>query len=178
MRSFSELLTLYTQRSGISDAELARAVGVRRQTIFRWKEGTVARPRSREDVLAVSQKLRLSTAETDELLIAAGFYPEGDVAHTSEMTANPEETAAESPLRARLPDGLPPPDDEAHRPPRADAGLSRVRLLGLGVSVLLLLALILGFWLARRAPLPVAAPGETLVVESEPALMARGRLIR
>ncbi|MBI3960747.1 MAG: hypothetical protein HY328_18200 [Chloroflexi bacterium] len=164
MRSFSDLLNLYTERTGISDAELARAVGVRRQTIFRWKEGTVARPRSREDVLAVGKKLRLSTAETDELLIAAGFYPEGDVAHTSETTASAEGSAAESPLRARLPDAFPPPDDEPRRPPSAEAGLSRTRLLGLGLSALLLLALIASLWLIPRTPLPVAVPGETLVI--------------
>ena len=41
MPTFSQLLKQYAERSGISDAELARAVGVRRQTIFRWKEGTL-----------------------------------------------------------------------------------------------------------------------------------------
>ena len=51
MRSFAELLSEYMARTGISDAELARGIGVRRQTIFRWKEGLVRRPRYREDVL-------------------------------------------------------------------------------------------------------------------------------
>ena len=76
MRSFAELLVEYTQRAGISDAELARSTGVQRQTIFRWKEGLVARPRYREDVIKIAAKLRLAPAERDEMLLAAGFPPE------------------------------------------------------------------------------------------------------
>ena len=52
------------------------AIGVQRMTIFRWKEGTVARPRYREDVLRIAAKLRLTPVERDELLLAAGFPPE------------------------------------------------------------------------------------------------------
>jgi tetratricopeptide (TPR) repeat protein len=63
-------------RTGINDSELARAIGVQRQTIFRWKEGLVARPRVRDDVLRVAQKLRLTAEERDHLLLAAGFPPE------------------------------------------------------------------------------------------------------
>jgi tetratricopeptide (TPR) repeat protein len=74
--TFSELLTQYMSRTGINDSELARAIGVQRQTIFRWKEGLVARPRGREDVLRVAQKLRLTAEESDQLLLAAGFPPE------------------------------------------------------------------------------------------------------
>jgi tetratricopeptide (TPR) repeat protein/transcriptional regulator with XRE-family HTH domain len=76
MRSFAELLSEYMARTGISDAELARGIGVRRQTIFRWKEGLVSRPRHREDVLRCAQRLRLTLEERDALLIAAGFPPE------------------------------------------------------------------------------------------------------
>ena len=36
MRSFGELLVYFTDRAGISDSELARTIGVQRQTIFRW----------------------------------------------------------------------------------------------------------------------------------------------
>ncbi|MBX3010307.1 MAG: tetratricopeptide repeat protein [Caldilineaceae bacterium] len=74
--TFSQLLSEYMLRSGISDSELARSIGVRRQTIFRWKEGLVERPRSREDVLRCANKLRLDDAERDRLLLAAGFAPE------------------------------------------------------------------------------------------------------
>ena len=76
MRAFAELLSLYIERAGITDTELARAIGVSRQTIFRWREGTTSRPNKREDVLAISKKLRLQTEEQDNLLLAAGFRPE------------------------------------------------------------------------------------------------------
>src|SRR5262245_59443509 len=76
MRSFGQLLSEYTARTGVSDSELARALGVRRQTIFRWKEGMTERPRRREGVLGCAAKLRLSPEERDELLLAAGFAPE------------------------------------------------------------------------------------------------------
>ena len=75
MPSFGELLSQYIARAGISDAELARSTGVQRQTIFRWKEGLTARPRYREDVIRIAAKLRLSPAERDALLLAAGFPP-------------------------------------------------------------------------------------------------------
>ena len=74
--TFGQLLSEYMLRSGISDSELARAIGVRRQTIFRWKEGLVERPRAREDVLQCAKKLRLSNEERDRLLLSAGFPPE------------------------------------------------------------------------------------------------------
>lgn len=74
--NFSELLAKYMQRAGISDSELARSIGVQRQTIFRWKEGIVARPRVREDILRCASKLRLTPAERDQLLLAGGFPPE------------------------------------------------------------------------------------------------------
>jgi tetratricopeptide (TPR) repeat protein/transcriptional regulator with XRE-family HTH domain len=76
MRTFGQLLRQYTERTGISDAELARTLGVRRQTIFRWKEGSVARPRHLDDVLRCAQRLRLTPEERDTLLVAAGFPPE------------------------------------------------------------------------------------------------------
>jgi len=67
------------RRVGITDAELARAIGVRRQTIFRWKEGLTARPRHRDDVLRCADKLRLTPQERDEFLLAAGFAPQEPV---------------------------------------------------------------------------------------------------
>jgi len=76
MAHFGELLNLYIERAGITDAELARSTGVQRQTIFRWKEGLTARPRYREDVLRIAAKLRLTPVERDAFLLAAGFAPE------------------------------------------------------------------------------------------------------
>jgi len=93
MRSFAELLTLYIKQAGITDTELARAIGVSRQTIFRWREGLTGRPNSREDVIAIAKKLRLSPVERDALLLAGGFRPD-DIAlsdrETSDLTDNKE----------------------------------------------------------------------------------------
>ncbi len=93
MRSFSGLLREYTARTGVSDAELARALGVRRQTIFQWKEGLVEKPRSREDVLRCATKLRLSPEERDQFLLSAGFAPESpQVVTTQALLLRAQET--------------------------------------------------------------------------------------
>ncbi|MCY4556291.1 MAG: tetratricopeptide repeat protein [Chloroflexi bacterium] len=76
MPDFGELLTSHIDRSGFSDSDLARRVGVSRATLIRWKEGLTARPRYREDVLRCAELLRLTPEERDELLIAADFEPE------------------------------------------------------------------------------------------------------
>ena len=73
METFGELLSKYIERAGISDSELARSIGVRRQTLFRWKDGQIRRPRYREDVLRCANRLRLTPDERDKLLAAAGF---------------------------------------------------------------------------------------------------------
>ncbi len=82
MKTFSQLLSEYVNRVGVSDTELARRLGVSRQTIFRWREGKTNRPRHREDVVQLAKKLRLSPQERDALLIAAGYPPEGKVDDT------------------------------------------------------------------------------------------------
>lgn len=79
MLTFAQLLRAYVQRAGISDAELARRIGISRQTIFRWKEGNVAHPQRREDILQCANKLRLTPAECDLLLLTAGFIPQATV---------------------------------------------------------------------------------------------------
>lgn len=104
--TFGQLLSAYMRRSGISDSELARSIGVRRQTIFRWKEGLVERPRAREDVLQCAKKLRLSDDERDQLLLAAGFAPEQLVSESlGELLAGNNLTPANT--------TLPPAPDEA-----------------------------------------------------------------
>ena len=79
MKSFAQQLSEHIQRIGVSDAELARRLGVSRQTIFRWREGETQRPRRREDVLILADKLRLSEDERDRLMLAAGFRPAGPI---------------------------------------------------------------------------------------------------
>ena len=101
MRTFAELLTEYIERAGISDSELARSIGVRRQTLFRWKDGQIQRPRYRDDVLRCARRLRLTPEERDLLLTAAGFSPEAPLQPVPERPqepvreAPPEEDSAE-----------------------------------------------------------------------------------
>ncbi|MEA1978188.1 MAG: helix-turn-helix domain-containing protein [Chloroflexota bacterium] len=76
MGSFSELLSIFADRAGISDAELARRLGISRQTIFRWREGETQRPRHIEDVVRLADALRLEPEERDQLFVAAGFPPD------------------------------------------------------------------------------------------------------
>jgi tetratricopeptide (TPR) repeat protein len=153
MESFGQLLSRYIRRTGISDAELARAVGVRRQTIFRWKEGLTARPRHREDVLRCADKLRLSPQERDQLLLAAGFAPQAP--------ATPP------------PPAPPAPSPAARGGPSPLKALRSRRGRWIGAAGLVILALLSGWILMRPAGWPnqtpsvaPAAPGETLVIVS------------
>jgi tetratricopeptide (TPR) repeat protein len=146
MESFGQLLTQYMRRIGITDAELARAIGVRRQTIFRWKEGLTARPRHREDVVRCANKLRLTPQERDEFLLAAGFAPQKPV--------SPPPTIMETEV----------PSLKIRRP--------RWGLL-VAIAALIILAAFIVWNLAREAdesrqlaPVVPADPGETLVLVS------------
>ena len=105
MRTFAELLTEYIERAGISDSELARSIGVRRQTLFRWKDGQIQRPRYRDDVLRCAKRLRLSPEERDLLLTSAGFSPETPPLAVREQ--------APEPVRE-----VPPTDDAADEEPQ------------------------------------------------------------
>lgn len=113
--TFAELLTYHLNQTGISDSELARSIGVRRQTVFRWKEGLVERPRAREDVLRCAQKLRLTPSERDLLLLAAGFAPEAlDPATVREQAVDPPTLPVAEPLPSPAAvDALPEVTDEA-----------------------------------------------------------------
>ena len=107
MQTFAELLTFYMERTGIGDAELARRISVSRPTLIRWKEGVTTRPRYREDVVRCAELLRLTQAETDELLLAAGFSPETapvaeDSALLRDLTEEPEPVRAEESPRSTL----------------------------------------------------------------------------
>ena len=91
MPTFAELLTAHIERVGISDADLARRIGISRLTLIRWKEGVTARPRHREDVLRCAEILRLTPEERDELLLSAEFQPES--APASEPMTEPQSAA-------------------------------------------------------------------------------------
>ncbi|MBK8049062.1 MAG: helix-turn-helix domain-containing protein [Anaerolineales bacterium] len=171
MRSFGELLTEYTQRAGITDAELARSIGVQRQTIFRWKEGLVARPRYREDVLKIAQKLRLTPAERDELLLASGFPPDEQGAIPREGGAPAGGDASGPATDVRETDGVAPVDlglpslsngapADLPRAPRSRTGW----LLG-GALLVASVAIGIGVvWLPRLLPGRVTATPTSVLV--------------
>jgi hypothetical protein len=177
MRSFAELLREYTARTGVSDAELARAVGVQRQTVFRWKEGSVARPRAAEDVVRLAHKLRLSREERDELLLAAGFPPLEATARDLRLHAGPtlgakgeRDPGDVRPDAALAPDGREDAEDAvAHAPSEAPVPAARTRSMRrvgplLLIAGLVAVALLAWAILRPRGEYPVAAAGETLIV--------------
>lgn len=119
--TFAELLTYHLIQTGISDSELARSIGVRRQTVFRWKEGLVERPRAREDVLRCAQKLRLSAAERDLLLLSAGFAPETLDQAVVHAPAGPLPVSDQASTQSPLPDAVEPLPASAPLAPEAVA---------------------------------------------------------
>ncbi len=156
MDNFNQLLNQHIQRAGISDAELARAIGVSRQTIFRWREGSTARPRQRDDVLAIARKLRLSPEEQDHLLLAAGFRPNRVEYVDSAETTEPEATPPKDDEPVEIP--LPLADAQletpaVHQPQRK----STLKWWGLTIAGLLLLGII-GIWGLNNQPLPDNLP--------------------
>lgn len=167
MTTFSEQLRDYIERAGITDAELARSIGVRRQTIFRWKEGVVERPRNREDVLRCAEKLRLTPPERDGLLIAAGFAPE-----------NPSESPRSAAEDASTPDAGAPVSSAD--PTGQPAVVPWPLWVLVAAFFALIVVLAMGWWRPGQSgvvtvPTPVAtpvatvvaAPGETLVLVAE-----------
>lgn len=171
MRTFADLLSEYMTRTGVSDAELARAIGVQRQTIFRWKEGLVARPRSAEDVLRCAAKLRLTAEERDRLLLAAGFPPEAPPPlPSSDLQIASIEAPAQPPTSPEpaeaddLPDGraIAPPEPAVMAPVAQDGILRYAVIIIAAVAILSVAAW--AFWRDREGRFPTAGPGETLVV--------------
>lgn len=142
-------------QTGISDAELARSIGVRRQTIFRWKEGLVSRPRHREDVLRCARRLRLTGEERDALLVAAGFPPED--APSFPVTAPPAQPVPAS--RVQIVETATP---WVGQPVRR---MLPVRWMAVVVVLVALGGILLTAVRQGRGPTyPVAGEGETLIV--------------
>ena len=158
MPDFGEILTSHINRSGISDSDLARRVGVSRATLIRWKEGLTARPRYREDVLRCAEELRLTPEERDELLIAADFEPE----------APPVEVPPPEPAPS------PPPAQPAEPVslPVSDRRRSRLWVAVSAAVVAVVAAIAVGLALidfSGDPDNPVAATGEPLIdVSPEP----------
>lgn len=170
MPTFGELLNFYMTRTGISDSELARTVGVSRQTVFRWKEQLVARPRHRDDVLACARRLRLTPEEADQLLLAAGFAPENATGFGATATAAPGGGSGSGTGNDTDKDSDSDSDTDTDTEILADdtrTTYSRRWLFG-GLAATGLLALGFAAWatLGRPTPtaLPVARSGESLVL--------------
>ena len=164
MQSFGELLTSHISRSGISDADLARRIGVSRPTLIRWKEGVTARPRYREDVLSCAEVLRLTPEERDELLVAADFEPESPPA----PAAPPDPAVTDLDAPAALPTPAPP-----RRRRRLQIAIS---LGALVVVVAVAVALGLIFPFSDDPNHPVAEADESLIVIAPFANYAGGQL--
>ena len=166
--TFADLLTLYMERTGIGDAELARRIPVSRPTLIRWREGVTTRPRYREDVARCAELLRLTPEERDEFLMAAGFSPESapDSDGTSDIAAVTEETAPE-PLVSTEIVLEPPVLAEAGEEPPSPSFLRRWGLrIGLATACLVaaIAAGIAVFWVMDRTDYPTALSGESLIV--------------
>ena len=152
MSTFADLLTEYMARVGIGDAEMARRVGVSRLTLIRWKEGVTSRPRYREDVINCADLLRLTPAERDALLLAAGFSPDAPPAidqATSPATPAPAEQAEVT--------------TETYPRPRLGRRALIIAAAVVGVSVAVAIA-VLAVRILDDSSIPIAAPEESLLV--------------
>ena len=75
--SFAELLSLYMRRIRASASGVATEIGLSREAVNNWRNGLSApNPRSRDKVVACTRYLRLTEAEANRLLSAAGLQPE------------------------------------------------------------------------------------------------------
>lgn len=74
---FAQLLSQHMRRIRASAAGVAVEIGLSREAVNNWRNG-VARPgrQARDKVLAAARYLRLTEAETNQLLESAGFEPE------------------------------------------------------------------------------------------------------
>jgi len=176
MKSFAELLSEFINQTGVSDAELARRLGVSRQTVFRWREGLTQRPRHREDVVRMAERLRLSQSERDQLLLAGGFPPDqlqDDLPPTA--VGNSAEPAAQA--SGQVPLALAPTRRASTSMDlrRALRRRAPIAIIGLVVVLAIAAGFSTGYWAQLAGDLELAqtgsdgalrpaTPGETLVV--------------
>jgi len=75
--AFARLLTLYMRRIRASAAGVAAEIGISRESVNNWRNGiSLPSSRNRDRLLACAHYLRLTEAETNRLLSAAGFASE------------------------------------------------------------------------------------------------------
>ena len=156
MSTFAELLTEYMARIGIGDAEMARRVGVSRLTLVRWKEGVTGRPRYREDVVKCAELLRLTPAETNGLLLSAGFTPE-TAPVIDDLPLDDAPTAPTSPEQAEA-------TAETGPRPRSRRKALIIAAAVAGVTVVVAIVAVAAGRIPNEPPFPAAAPGESLIV--------------
>ena len=115
----------------------------------------MTRPRYREDVLRCSEILRLTQAERDELLLAAGFSPESEGAAAAADSTGAAPAAGD-------------PAAGAQAAPTLSRRIRGVLPLGAAAALLLLSVALVAFasvfLLDGDAGHPVAARGESLIV--------------
>jgi len=70
MDTFAELIERHMIENNITDQELATALGLRRETIFRWRSGYIKSPRDKE-IRKCGVILKLAKPELDTLLAIA-----------------------------------------------------------------------------------------------------------
>ena len=164
MPTFAELLTAHIERVGISDADLARRIGVSRLTLIRWKEGITARPRYREDVLRCAEILRLTPEERDELLLSAEFQP----ASPTPPEPAPEPQGAALAVAGAAPAPVTATGSATVLAPAGAPGRRRVRGILLAVLTVSAVAVIAGVVAVLRLTggpdYPAASAGESLIV--------------
>lgn len=168
MPDFGELLSSHISRSGISDADLARRIGVSRPTLIRWKEGVTTRPRYREDVLSCAEVLRLTPEERDELLVAADFDPEAPPPPA--VSTEPADVDMEVPPAVAVSSPAPP------RRRRRLPVVITVGVLSAMATITVALVLLNPFSSPDEPDHPVAEAGESLIVIAPFANYTAGQL--
>lgn len=106
--AFPDLLTRHMRRIRASAAGVASEIGISREAVNNWRHGySLPNRKHRDKVLACANYLRLTEAEANALLAAAGFEPEypGEAQAADAAEAVPA-AAATSPAVAEAIDGL------------------------------------------------------------------------
>ena len=162
MKSFAELLSEFINHTGVSDAELARRLGVSRQTVFRWREGLTQRPRHREDVTRLAERLRLSPSERDQLLLAGGFPPD-QLKDEHPLPAGGQSAMAGDQAPGAAPSTLAPtpPASRSRDLRRALWRRAPMAILGLLVVLAIAAGFSTGYWRQLAADLDLVQPGSS-----------------
>jgi ATP/maltotriose-dependent transcriptional regulator MalT len=85
---FGEMLKGFRGRAGLTQEDLANALGVTRVTVSAWERSEYL-PRYRSDVLRLSEALGLSNNDTDWLLFAADYPPKFGTIDVSTLLQSP-----------------------------------------------------------------------------------------